>query len=72
MTHSREIKSSDFERVNECRKAVDAAKIQAIGWMYAEACILQELGKDIRNADVSKILERAKKDLNFFDSSIGD
>ena len=35
----------------------------ALGWMYAEACVLADKGFDIRKEDCSQYIDRAIKDL---------
>jgi len=42
---------------------VTEARGEAVGWMYAEACIALDNGKDIRKIEVPIILEKAKRDL---------
>lgn len=36
---------------------------EALGWMYAEACVLADKGVDIRQVDASEFIPRMEKDL---------
>lgn len=42
---------------------INSAKIQAIGWMYAEACANADDGIDIRKIEVPSLIVRAQEDL---------
>jgi hypothetical protein len=37
--------------------------IQALGWMYAEACILADAGTDIRKVEVPTLIARIQRDI---------
>ena len=47
---------------------VEQERIQAIGWMHAEACTMVDRKEDIRLKEVSDILNRAIHDLNVLPS----
>lgn len=40
-------------------------RLEAIGWTHAECCIALDKGDDPRTIEIPKILEHAKKDLDF-------
>ena len=48
---------------NRLEELVRTAKFEAVGWMYAEACLLMDAGKDPRKVNCAEILERAEKEL---------
>ena len=50
-----------FDRLE---KYIEAERIQAIGWMHAEACTTLDSGSDIRETEISGMLERAERDLD--------
>jgi hypothetical protein len=42
---------------------IEGVRAEAIGWMYANACVTLDRGDDPRTMEVPRILERAKVDL---------
>jgi len=42
---------------------IEGVRVEAIGWMHADACVTLDKGKDPRTTNVPDILERATKDL---------
>lgn len=78
MSHRKEIckiisemlDNPDKSGIFQTTKAFDAleelinkAKVEAIGWMYAEACANADDGIDIRKIEVPSLIVRAKEDL---------
>jgi hypothetical protein len=61
------IKSTDHETVQkgllQIEQLIEDARAEAIGWMYAYACICSNEGRDIRKIEAPSILEKFKKDL---------
>jgi hypothetical protein len=39
-------------------------RIEALGWMYAQACTMLDNGEDMRAMEVSNLLKEALKDLS--------
>ena len=50
--------------VKKLEKYVEGKIVEALGWMYAEACVSLDKGEDIRKQLVPDLLERAKKELS--------
>ena len=50
-----------FNRLSEL---IDKARIEAIGWAYADCCITLDRGGDPRQTEMSGVLKRAQDDLN--------
>lgn len=48
---------------DELEKYIEGVRAETIGWMYAEACVSMDKGKDIRKENVPEILNRALIDL---------
>jgi len=48
---------------NELLEICHCAKIEGVGWMYAEACIVNDRGDDIRKTTVPDLLDRANDQL---------
>lgn len=48
---------------NRLEHYIERVRIEAIGWMHADACVTLDRGNDPRTVEVPEILERAKKDL---------
>ena len=46
-----------------CDVEIEKARIEAIGWAWAEACCQLDAGKDPRQYDCSELMDRANKDL---------
>ena len=44
-------------------KYIQKARVEALGWAYADACIHLDQEKDYRKIKMSEILDRAMKDL---------
>lgn len=44
-------------------EAENKIMLESLGWMYAEACLLADAGKDIRLIEVSGLIERAQIEL---------
>jgi hypothetical protein len=44
-------------------RLVEGARMEGIGWAYAEACATLDKGEDIRDTLVPDMLERARVDL---------
>jgi hypothetical protein len=52
------------ELFNRLEKYIEQERVQALGWMHAEACTVAGNGGDIRKREVPNIIKRAKSDLN--------
>jgi len=51
------------EAYNKLEKYIEQERLQAIGWMHAEACTTIDRGGDIREVEISGMVERAMYDL---------
>lgn len=49
---------------DKLEKYVSDERTAAVGWMYAEACVLEEIGVSIQNYDISELIPRIDKELN--------
>ena len=43
---------------------IEQQRIEAVGWMHAESCVLLDRGDDPRTTEVPEILEKAQTDLS--------
>ena len=50
--------------MNQFEKLVHDARIEAVGWSYADCCIYLDAGVDPRLVDMSTVLPRLEYDLN--------
>jgi len=48
---------------DEIERIIEDARAEAVGWMYAYACICSNEGRDIRKIEAPSILEKFKGDL---------
>jgi hypothetical protein len=55
--------AGEFFRVAISR--VEDKATMAIGWAYADCCVTLDEGGDPRQTEMTSVLERAKKDLDF-------
>lgn len=53
---------SAYEKLEDL---IREARVEAIGWAYADCCVTLDKGKDPRQTDMSDVLERSYKDLDF-------
>ena len=49
---------------NKLEALLSAARLQALGWTWTEACILTDKGEDIRRHEMPELAERIERDLN--------
>ena len=49
---------------NQLEALLNTARIEAVGWTWAKACLLLDDGKDPRGYEMSQLIEQATKDLN--------
>ena len=52
------------EAYDQLEALVDTARVEAIGWSHADACVDLDKGKDPRKKDVAEMLNRAEVDLS--------
>lgn len=48
----------------ELEKYVESARMEAMGWMHAAACVSLDRGEDIRQAEVPELVRQALSDLS--------
>lgn len=53
----------DFVKIETLEESVKSARVEALGWAYADACVHLDKGEDYRKIEVPTILERALVDL---------
>lgn len=61
-------REEELKIVENLEAYIEQERIQAIGWMHAEACTTADRGEDIRETECSGMLERAQSDLNLVPS----
>ena len=49
---------------NKLEDLLKAARMQALGWTWTEACIRTDEGQDIRRDEIPSLIERIERDLN--------
>lgn len=50
--------------INDLEKLVESARIEAIGWAYADCCVDLDKGKNPRKNNMPDVLNRALNDLS--------
>lgn len=48
---------------NELVKQVENARMEGVGWAYADCCVALDKGEDPREKDMAEVLHRANIDL---------
>lgn len=49
---------------NQLERLLEKARIEAVGWAWAEACLQLDKGDDPRKYEQSQLVDRAKNELN--------
>ena len=55
----------ELKDINNIDELLAAVRLEAMGWTWAEACSQLDRNQDPRNFEVPKLVDLAKKDLNF-------
>lgn len=49
---------------NKLEDLLRAARLEAVGWAWTEACLQLDAGKDPREHETPELIERVERDLN--------
>lgn len=52
------------EVLNQLERYIEDERMQAVGWSYAEACVIADSGEDIRKTLLPAFAKRAVEDLD--------